>query len=753
MGRKILLADDSITIQKVVNLTFSDEGIDVVTVGNGELAVRKLNDVRPDIVLADIYMPGKNGYEVCEYIKTNPQFSHIPVLLLVGAFEPFDQAESDRVKADGHLTKPFESRALVATVTRLLAQAPTTPLSSMPSPSVAQPASNLMAPPDSTTTKLSPELAARYQASFSTDPPVFSLDMPRVEPMRANPVPPEPYQPPMASPASHFTPPMASPVPGYQPPKASPVPAFEPPKASPVPDFQPPKASPAPSPYFDTPVINEANYASANTSSVAPSFELDFSMDSAEPSVSYNTSPSSPFTTGSPYSEPVVDRPPMNFDATNFDEDEMERTKIMGSPLRKNSSPAPAYTPPPMDNLSPLELDDMEITGSGNSGAHSPVQDSDVQYEEEIMPLDLEPLDEINYQSNSNGDSLLEIAEPMPMEELPPLDSEEVLETDAPGNVEVNRGEAVPSFDLDSPLENVDDNSSEPLELDITNAEPKHITSEIEMNRTTGTMFDPVVDKPEVPEEADMMPSELRHAMASAQPSVIEEDPIPVSEPGYQEEVVSKPQESVIEEEFNREPLLPRALPGDVKTLPQWEGLHNMQPVSEFEETADNTALAEPPTAFTQEEPGVEQEEVLATDEELSKPVNEPLDESITEPVAESIAYQPAMPVVHYPTGSESAVSEPVVHEPVHHYVPEPVAESPILVASSVVTQAVPTVAVPSSVPVTITSIDQIPQHIIDEITRRAIAQLSENIVREIAWEVVPDLAELLIKKRLSENH
>src|ERR1043165_5963992 len=124
MGRKILLADDSITIQKVVNLTFSDEGIDVVTVGNGELALRKLNDVRPDIVLADIYMPGKNGYEVCEYIKTNSQFSQIPVLLLVGAFEPFDQAEALRVKADGHLTKAFESRALIATVTPSLSQAP-----------------------------------------------------------------------------------------------------------------------------------------------------------------------------------------------------------------------------------------------------------------------------------------------------------------------------------------------------------------------------------------------------------------------------------------------------------------------------------------------------------------------------------------------------------------------------------------------------------------------------------------------------
>ncbi len=120
MGSRILLADDSITIQKVVNLTFSDEGIEVVAVSNGDVAERKLVDVNPDLVLADIFMPGKNGYELCEAIKQNPQFRNVPVVLLVGAFEPFDQAEARRVRADAHLTKPFESRTLVETVRRLI---------------------------------------------------------------------------------------------------------------------------------------------------------------------------------------------------------------------------------------------------------------------------------------------------------------------------------------------------------------------------------------------------------------------------------------------------------------------------------------------------------------------------------------------------------------------------------------------------------------------------------------------------------
>ncbi|HWO01592.1 MAG TPA: response regulator [Blastocatellia bacterium] len=121
MISRILLADDSITIQKVVNLTFADEGIEVVAVSNGEMAARRMDEVNPDLVLADIFMPGKNGYELCEAIKTNSKFGNVPVVLLVGAFEPFDQLEARRVRADAHLIKPFESRTLVETVRKLLA--------------------------------------------------------------------------------------------------------------------------------------------------------------------------------------------------------------------------------------------------------------------------------------------------------------------------------------------------------------------------------------------------------------------------------------------------------------------------------------------------------------------------------------------------------------------------------------------------------------------------------------------------------
>jgi CheY-like chemotaxis protein len=104
---KILVADDNSNIQKMVGLALKDQGIDVVAVGNGEAAVRKISDVRPDLVLADVFMPVRNGYEVCRYVKADSSLAHIPVILLVGAFDPLDEQEAQRVGADGVLKKPF----------------------------------------------------------------------------------------------------------------------------------------------------------------------------------------------------------------------------------------------------------------------------------------------------------------------------------------------------------------------------------------------------------------------------------------------------------------------------------------------------------------------------------------------------------------------------------------------------------------------------------------------------------------------
>jgi CheY-like chemotaxis protein len=120
-GRKLLLADDSLTIQKVVSLTFNDEAMEVVTVSSGAAALEKLHESLPDIVLADVFMPEPNGYELCERIKSDERTRHLPVVLLVGTFEPFNEAEARRVGADEVLTKPFQSiRDLVNKVGGLL---------------------------------------------------------------------------------------------------------------------------------------------------------------------------------------------------------------------------------------------------------------------------------------------------------------------------------------------------------------------------------------------------------------------------------------------------------------------------------------------------------------------------------------------------------------------------------------------------------------------------------------------------------
>jgi CheY-like chemotaxis protein len=116
----LLLADDSVTIQRVIELTFADEDIDVVAVSDGDQAIARLNRSPPDIVLADIGMPGRNGYEVAQYIKQTPSLAHIPVVLLTGAFEPVDQVRAAEAGCDGVLAKPFEPQLVIGRVKELL---------------------------------------------------------------------------------------------------------------------------------------------------------------------------------------------------------------------------------------------------------------------------------------------------------------------------------------------------------------------------------------------------------------------------------------------------------------------------------------------------------------------------------------------------------------------------------------------------------------------------------------------------------
>ncbi len=119
MARKILLADDSVTAQNMGRKILADAGYDVSTVNNGSAALKRITEIKPDLIVLDVYMPGYSGLEVCQRLKDSEETAHIPVLLTVGKLEPFKPEEARRVRADAHIVKPFEASELLTAITRL----------------------------------------------------------------------------------------------------------------------------------------------------------------------------------------------------------------------------------------------------------------------------------------------------------------------------------------------------------------------------------------------------------------------------------------------------------------------------------------------------------------------------------------------------------------------------------------------------------------------------------------------------------
>jgi len=175
MPKKILLADDSITIQKVVELTFSDGDYEVTAVNNGARAVQKLAEMRPDIILSDIIMPEKNGYEVCEYVKSHPDFRNIPVVLLTGTFEPFDPDRAEKAGCDAVVTKPFESQSLIHKVEELIAAAQSAAAApaaeAAPEPAAASPW--MEEAPEATPTEPASSFSTASGDAFAHEPDIF----------------------------------------------------------------------------------------------------------------------------------------------------------------------------------------------------------------------------------------------------------------------------------------------------------------------------------------------------------------------------------------------------------------------------------------------------------------------------------------------------------------------------------------------------------------------------------------------------
>ena len=120
---RILLADDSPHAQRMGERILREEGFEVVSLTDGNAAMLRLADVDPDLILADVFLPGKSGFELCRYVKSEPRFKHVRVVLTAGLLEPFDEEEAKRAGCDAILKKPFEASKVVSTIDPLVKEA------------------------------------------------------------------------------------------------------------------------------------------------------------------------------------------------------------------------------------------------------------------------------------------------------------------------------------------------------------------------------------------------------------------------------------------------------------------------------------------------------------------------------------------------------------------------------------------------------------------------------------------------------
>jgi CheY-like chemotaxis protein len=186
----ILVADDSPTVQRKAQGILQAEGFEVETVSNGVAAIKKLPNLQPILVLADVSMPGKDGYEVCEFVKTSADFRHVPVLLVVSDLEPYDEQRGAQVRADGIIKKPFTPQDLIALVAKFTglgeaqASQPTLPDTLVASSPAALPEVPPMGPgPEPSTGSQEQDLAALPAGVAFTGPPLDEMPATPAEPL------------------------------------------------------------------------------------------------------------------------------------------------------------------------------------------------------------------------------------------------------------------------------------------------------------------------------------------------------------------------------------------------------------------------------------------------------------------------------------------------------------------------------------------------------------------------------------------
>lgn len=728
MGKKILLADDSITIQKVIELTFSDEDFEVVTVGNGRLAVERVQEVRPDIVLCDIIMPEKDGYEVCDFIKRHPQFGHVPVLLLTGAFEPFDQERAARVGSDGFLAKPFEPQTLIAKVKDLLAQAAARrPASSAPARPVAAAAAAAPTPPRPLpfAAPAPAPVAAAPVAPLAAVPPAPPARVQEPPPLRA----PEPAPPAPAPLASEFE--VFYPTPEeIEPLAASPEfePVFAPSEFEGADAFTPesdtvevpvvvvpPPAPPAPAPL---PAAAFAPEHAAWAADAAPSFIPDDPFEEQDATIAFQAPAAlEPPATSAPAVEPEPEPEPVLYveDAlTPADELAALAPDALAAEADDSASESAEFAATWSDPTLAIPLEERaRASVEAAYGAPAPAA-----YEESFEEAGLTLEDELA--------PPVEAPPAAPAEEplLPPDD----LMSDMLVADEAQTQEPPPppaSVYAESPLDEVEPGLFTALseEESATEAEAAALPVDDVAPWVDATL--PATAAPEPQPEPVLSGYEAEPAFDETEPALTL-DPGEFSAPPA---IVSSPALPAGEE--------PDLTLDDASALaelapPPLDDAPEPQPIVAASTAHDAFEREFEPASFAAPEP-------IA----VVPPAPEPVLSAPAAAEPEPVAWPAEQPEVAWDARDAHAEHETA-----------PLA-APVAAARELTTEvsfedlslAAEPVAAPA--PVSGAAAVSVPVELVEQIARRVVAQLGDKVIREIAWEVVPDLAEALIKREI----
>jgi len=474
MPKNLLLADDSVTMQKVVAITFACEDFKITVVDNGEDALARARELKPDIVLADVVMPKQTGYDVCAALKADPALRHVPVLLLAGRSEKFDEAKARAAQADGHIEKPFESGALINKVKELVerkaAPAPQPvptlqPVAQPAAPRAAVPAAPQAAPVPAPAPHVAPAPAPvpsqpRPAAARPAAPPAPPVAPPFAARPAAPPPPPAPPFAAAARPPAPAAPPVAPPFaarPAVIPPPA-PVaqPAAPPLSAAPArpaaaparPAVAPPRPEAAPTVAAQAASVAAAAIAAEPEPEEWADIELEDVVEDDRGEARDSLLAASAISFEEP--EPVVAAAPPVADSLADPFDAVD----LSAPTATEAPPPPAWEPPPplaFDPEPPAFDHDLDAPAQAPEAMAEP----QAQVVSSVEELDFgEPPPAI--------DLAAETAAP-PTPRLPQLELDGPgLELDAPVHVFAKAGVQVEELEPPEELDPVAEHESEP---------------------------------------------------------------------------------------------------------------------------------------------------------------------------------------------------------------------------------------------------------------------------------------------------